>query len=100
MRVSLSEGAEQDLRDIYLARADYSPSSADALVGRIVRRLAQLRDFPQSGRRLPEFPEGRIRELIEGDFRIWYEIHEDGVEVFGIVSGRRDTLAELQDPTE
>lgn len=37
-------------------------------------RVAELTKFPESGRELPEFVRKDIRELIEGNYRIFYKI--------------------------
>ena len=39
-------------------------------------------------------------QLIEQDFRILYEVFADRVEIFGIISARRDVFGESEPPTE
>lgn len=43
---------------------------------------------------LPEFQMEHLREVIEQDFRGMYEVFDDRIEVFGVVSAQRDVLAE------
>ena len=58
--------------DIQSAReyAMTSPVFANRLVERLIDRADVLATFPNSGRQVPEFGNPRIRELIEGNYRI------------------------------
>jgi toxin ParE1/3/4 len=49
-----------------------SPVYAERLIDRLLARAAQLSDFPQSGRRVPEAANDDIRELVEESYRIIY----------------------------
>jgi addiction module RelE/StbE family toxin len=74
-----SEPALADLDAI----ADYialeNPAAAAALVKRVVDRVAQLADHPDSGRRIPELKRSRYRHLVEPPCRIFYR--HDGATV-------------------
>ena len=59
----------------------------------IVARGQQLSEFPRSGRVIPEFQTEHLREVLEQGFRILYEVFPDRIEVFGVISSRRN-LAE------
>lgn len=58
------------------AIADYiaieGPPAASALVQRVLRRVEQLAQHPESGPGVPELPEGRYRQLIEPPCRVIY----------------------------
>jgi plasmid stabilization system protein ParE len=71
-----------------------SPVYAEHLVDRIVNRLQQARGFPDSGRVVPEFDRGEIRELIEWPYRVVYQVHADAIGVLSVLHGRQD-LREL-----
>lgn len=43
---------------------------------------------------IPEFQMDRLREVIEEGFRLMYEVFDDRVEVFGVVSARQDVFGE------
>ena len=90
MRTALTESARDDLRRIRESRAEYSERSASDLALALLRRLRQVRDFPLSGRIIPEYQHENLREVLEQGFRILYEVLPDQVEVFGIVSSRQD----------
>jgi len=72
-----------------------SPVYAEQLVDRIARRLDQAREFPESGRVVPEFARGEIRELIESPYRLVYRVRPDAIEVLSVLHGRQQ-LPELR----
>jgi len=71
-----------------------SPVYAEQVVDRIVRRLGQALEHPESGRTVPEFGRADVRELIEGPYRLIYRVRPDAIEVLSVLHGRRD-LREL-----
>ena len=71
-----------------------SPVYAEHVVDRIARRLDQAREFPESGRVVPEFARPEIRELIEWPYRLVYRVHADAVEVVSVLHSRQE-LREL-----
>ena len=44
------------------------------------------------GRKIPEFDNELLRELVESEYRILYEVFLDHVEVWGIAYGREQLL--------
>ena len=68
--------AVEDLQHIFQFIAIDSPKYAQQQVDRIINRVDQLEQFPQSGRVVPEFNNPQIRELIEGQYRIVYQIDQ------------------------
>lgn len=69
-------------------------SSAERLAAALFDRSDQIALFPQSGRMIPEFQAERLREVLDQGFRIWYEVFDDRIEVFGVVSSRQDLSAD------
>lgn len=67
-----------------------SPVYAEQVLERIVLRLRQAQQFPESGRRVPESGHADARELFEPPYRIVYRVRSDTVEVLTIVHGRQD----------
>jgi toxin ParE1/3/4 len=63
-RVAWSPRAIADVEAIAAYIASDSPSYANAVVRRIVALTQSLREFPLSGRKVPEFDDDGIRELI------------------------------------
>ncbi len=86
--------ARDHLDQITDDRAEWSVDSARRLRAALLSRGAQLATFPRSGRMIPDFQMEHLREVLEQDFRIMYEVFPDRVEVFGVVSSRRDVFAE------
>jgi toxin ParE1/3/4 len=72
----------------YVSRT--SPIYAEQLVQRISTRLNQIREWPESGRVVPEYDAAEIREVIEWPYRLIYREHAGAIEVLGIVHGRQD----------
>lgn len=61
-----------------------NPSAAGALHERAATALARLRDFPDSGRLLPEFPDLPFREVLVPPYRFFYRIKSDTVWVVAV----------------
>jgi len=66
--------ALEDLQSIYDYIARDSPTYAIRFIDKLVDRVDILLDHPEAGRIVPEFENELIRELIEGSYRIIYEI--------------------------
>ena len=73
-----------------------SPVYAEQMVERIVSRLRQAQDFPDSGRRVPEFGRSDVRELFEAPYRVVYRITSSNIEVVAVVHGRRELPPQLE----
>ncbi len=56
---------------------------------RIVGLSRTLADFPLSGRKVPEFDDENIRELIAYSYRIIYVVEQSEVTVAAIIHGKR-----------
>ena len=69
--------------------ASDSRSYASAVVRRIITSTKTLSDFPMSGRKVPEFDEENIRELIAYNYRIIYAVEKDEVIVAAVIHGKR-----------
>jgi plasmid stabilization system protein ParE len=59
----------------YLER--YSEYYASMIVKRLYEKVAVLKQFPILGRVISEMQEDQYRELIEGNYRIMYEILDE-----------------------
>jgi len=62
---------------------------AQLVVERLYSAVGQLRDFPDSGRVVPERAQPRLRELIRPPFRIVYQRQPEIVEILTIVRSSR-----------
>lgn len=92
MKVHWTDTAEGHLDAIYAYIALDSPEYAKCMVDRITRRSQQIADFPLSGRKVPEYDLDRIREVIEGPYRIIYHIKPNQIDVVAVIHGAMDVL--------
>ena len=72
-----SAKARKDLRQIHSYIANDSVFYADRFIIKILKRVDVLESFPLSGRMVPEKNDETIRELIEGNYRIFYKVAHD-----------------------
>ena len=88
----------QALRDLEAIR-DYiaadSPRYAALVVERIVGGVERLRDFPESGRVVPERNRPEIREVIVQPYRVVYRLRPGVVEIATVFRASRN-LPELK----
>jgi len=70
-----------------------SPVYAEQVIERILMRLRQVQQFPESGRQVPEAGNPEIRQLVESPYRIIYRARHDTIEILAIVHGRQDMPA-------
>ncbi|HJW75796.1 MAG TPA: type II toxin-antitoxin system RelE/ParE family toxin [Thermoleophilia bacterium] len=56
-----------------------NPDAAATLRRRAEAALSRLRDYPESGHVLPEFPELPFREVVVSPYRFFYRVKGDAV---------------------
>jgi toxin ParE1/3/4 len=88
-KVVWAEPALADLDDIAAWIAVDSPQAAADLVSRVMDATDRLQSFPRSGRRLPELPIERYRELIVPPLRVIYRAEGKQVLIVHVVRGER-----------
>jgi plasmid stabilization system protein ParE len=76
----------QFLSAIAFIRRD-KPAAATRFRHKVEGKLRRLEDFPESGRRIPEFPDLPYRELIAAPYRLFYRVHGDSVWVVAVWHG-------------
>jgi toxin ParE1/3/4 len=92
-QVIVSRFAEDDLDEIAAYYASLSPSYVRKTVQQFEDNVMSLKENPLRGRVVPElekFGYTRYRELIQGNYRIVYEVANDTVIVHVVIDGRRD----------
>jgi len=89
MKLLWTETARQDLRAIRRYIAADNPSAAKRWIGRLRERARNALHSPLSGRKVPEFSRDDIRELIEGNYRIVYQILEDRLVILTVFEGHQ-----------
>lgn len=73
MKIIIARSALSDLQEIkiyYLERG--VPDVGQKFVNAILKNVQRLRVHPDSGRKVPEFNQDRIREIIHPPFRVVY----------------------------
>lgn len=92
MRVVWTDTALRHLATTHEYIAHDSPHYAARLVDRLLARSEQLEQFPQSGRRVPEYDDRHIRQLVEPPYRIIYRVRPDRIDVLAVVHGAERSL--------
>ncbi|MFT4197609.1 MAG: type II toxin-antitoxin system RelE/ParE family toxin [Pseudoxanthomonas sp.] len=81
MKVVWSEEATSSLHRIVAYIAKDSPVAARKVAARLLLRSRQLGEPPLLGRRLPEYPDDDLRELLERPWRIIYRVTPETIEI-------------------
>ena len=91
--VIVSRFAEDDLNEIVEYYFPLSQNYVEKVILEFEEDVMSLKEYPKSGRIVPELEKQGIlqyRELIQGYYRIIYEISDDKVIVHTIIDGRRN----------
>ncbi|WP_258160336.1 type II toxin-antitoxin system RelE/ParE family toxin [Rhizobium sp. TH2] len=88
MRIVRSSAAEEDLVNIWLHVGEHDPRAADTLLDDLDRRPDILSDFPYAGVARDDIAPG-IRQLVEGNYLIFYRVTEDHVEIVRVLHARQ-----------
>jgi toxin ParE1/3/4 len=92
MKVHWTDSAEKHLDAIYSYIAQNSSEYAICMIDRLTRRSIQIADFPFSGRKVPEYDNESIREVIEGPYRIIYLIKDNQIDIIAVIHGAMNIL--------
>jgi len=86
-----TEEAERWLKDIHDYIAQDNSAAAEEVVSGIYQRAQILLEFPEAGYKYRSEPEGNIRILLYGHYRIAYLIKgNDCVDILGVFHGALD----------
>jgi toxin ParE1/3/4 len=88
-RVVWSRRASDDLAAIADYIATDSPTYAGIVVKKVVHQTRALSRFPRSGRKVPEFDNENIRELLVFSYRVIYRLEEREVVIAAVIHGKR-----------
>ena len=91
--IIISQFAQDDLNEITDYYFSKSPSYVNKIITEFEENVMSLKQFPKSGRIVPELEKQGIeeyRELIQDKYRIIYEISDDIIIVHTIIDGRRN----------
>lgn len=79
--------ADLDAIACYIA-AD-STAYAASVVDEMLSTAARLADFPELGRRVPEWNDDRIRERVVYSYRLIYRLTAEAVQILAVIHGAR-----------
>ena len=98
MRVDWSNRARDDLAELvdYISRD--SALYARIFGEKIVLSTRRLRDFPHSGRMIPEADDQSLREVIVQGYRVMYRVESARVLVLAVMHGSRDAARASNTP--
>lgn len=87
MNVRFTKGGRRQFLAAIQYIADENRSAAERFRLRAEKRLRPLEEFPNLGRRLPEFPELPHREIIVRPYRFFYRVHGSSVWIVAVWHG-------------
>ena len=88
-QISWTKKSLKDLRAIYDYITLDSIFYATRFISKLIQRVDQLTEFPESGRIVPEKKDPEIRELIEGNYRIFYRLQKEKITILRIHNSAR-----------
>jgi toxin ParE1/3/4 len=88
-QISWTKKSLKDLKSINDYIALDSAFYAKRFVSKLINRVDQLNEFPESGRIVPEKNSIEIRELIEGNYRIFYRLRKEKITILRIHNSAR-----------
>lgn len=74
MKIIWSPLAVEQVRDIASYIALDKPTVAEQWAEKIFNSVARLKEFPDSGRVVPEINRNEIREIMQGSYRVIYKV--------------------------
>jgi len=90
-KINWTAEAEFWLKDVYDFIAQDNPKAATGVISGIYKKAQILKDFPEIGYKYREEPEGNIRILLYGHYRIAYLIRSENViDILGVFHGALD----------
>ena len=89
MKLFWTETAKQDLQAIRRYIAADNPTAAKRWVEHLRERARNALHAPLAGRKVPEFLRDDIRELIEGNYRIVYQVFADRLVILTVFEGHQ-----------
>jgi toxin ParE1/3/4 len=92
-KVIWTEPAHLDLKELVAYIADDDPEAAERVGNDILEHVEILGTFPYIGPAYPRKSKGDRREIVCGNYRIFYRVQEDAkiVEILTIWHGARGT---------
>ena len=100
MRVEWSDPASEDLDDLVRYISRDSAFYARRFGQKIVLATRRIREFPESGRMVPEVEDKTLREIIVQGYRVMYRLEPDRVLILAVMHGSRNLAGQQNKPWE
>ena len=89
MKLQWSETAKNDLIAIRSYIAVDNVTAAKGWIERLKTKARNIIHSPLAGRKVPELSRDDIREVIEGNYRIVYQVHSKRVSILTVFESHR-----------
>lgn len=89
MKLQWSETAKNDLVAIRNFIAQDNPTAAKNWIDRLTAKARSIVRHPLAGRRVPELCRDDIREVLERNYRIVYQVHDDAISILTVFESHR-----------
>ena len=89
VKVKWTDNAIKELDEIALYISKDSLRYAEILVSQVYEMVSHLTQFPKLGRKVPEYNNPNLREILYKNYRIIYLIKNDHLEIISIIHGSR-----------
>lgn len=84
MKVVWTAKALARLDELHDYIAEHSPANARAVVERLTAKAVTLALPPLIGRRVPEYRQDEIREILDRPFRLIYRVNDGRIEILTV----------------
>jgi len=82
--------AIKDMNNIKRTISDDNPSAAENMIKTIRSKVERLKDFPTSGRVVPEFQSPALREVIVPPYRVVYRIVSSEIHILRVWHSKQE----------
>ncbi len=89
VEIKWTDNALKELDNIANFISKDSPKYAQILVKQIYEMISHLEQFPKFGRKVPEYNDPNLREILYKSYRIIYLIKQKHIEIISIIHGSR-----------
>ena len=89
LKVFWTNHAVKQLSSIFNYISEDSSTYAKITIDKITHRSEQIKKFPYSGKIVQEYRNHNIREIVEGSYRIIYNIKNNQIDILSIIHVRR-----------
>ena len=89
MIVRWTDRAKTRLRLIHNRISEHSVSTADKEIDKLLSSSARLSELPHSGRKVPEYGQEDVRELLIKPYRLIYWILPDRIDILTVIHYRQ-----------